>query len=238
MTHFSGTILEAIETLRAGLGESRRFRREPWPLTGLLLENPLDSVTAPRYINIPPEAFPILRSGADGVHYAFWIDDPGAEAVPPVVRVAPKAGLPERITLVAHTPAEFLELIEITGTAREKKRDVAAQYEEQAALERAAVIRYPTMDSLGVVCPEEPGGVRLRPSDLRDPEGFPEAVERLLAQGSPGLALAAARDLIVEAHPVDVPRFEESCGRVYRRLGRGLLADVVSATLDWHRRMA
>lgn len=244
MTHFSPTILEAIETLRAGLLTGRRFQKEPWPLTGLLLENPLDSVTTPRFINIPPEAFPILRSGADGVHYALWIDDPGADAVPPVVRVAPKAGLPERISLVAHTPAEFLELIEITGTAREKKRDVAAQYEEQAALERAAVIRYPTMDSLGVVCPEEPGGERPKLAELKrwaGPEGsgqFHEAVGRLLAQGSPGLALAAARDLIVDAYPVDVTGFEDACGRVYRRLGRDLLADVVAATLDWHRRMA
>ena len=48
----------------------------------------------------------------------------------------------------------------------------------------------------------------------------------------------SARDLIVDAHPVGVTRFEQTCGRVYRRLGRDLLADVVEATLDWHRRMS
>lgn len=244
MIHFSHTILETIEALRAGLEASPRFRKEPWPLTGLLLDNPLDSVTTPRFVNVPAEAFPILRSGADGVQYALWIDDPRAEAVPPVVRVAPKAGLPERITLVAHTPAEFLELIEITGTARERKKTVAARYEEEAALERSAVIRYATMDSLGVVCPDEPEGPRPRSSELKRWAGregsplFHDAVERLLAQGSPGLALAAARDVIVDGHPVDVIDFESACGRVYRRLGRALLADVVASTLDWHRRMA
>ena len=232
---FSKTILRAIRTLRRGLEASKRFQKEPWPLTGLLMDNPLDSVTTPRFLSVPPEAFPILRSGADGVHYALWIDDPQAEALPPIVRVAPKAGLPERISLVAHTPAEFLELIEITGTARSRKRDVAARYEEDAALERAGVIRYATMDSLGVVSSEEPEGKRPRPTE---PRGWTGAVEQLLAQGSPGLALAAARDLLVGADPFAVEDFEGLCGRVYSRLGRELLADVVRATMDWHRRMA
>ena len=244
MTRFSKTILEAVDMLRTGLRESRRFRKEPWPLTGLLLDNLLESVTTPRFLTVPPEAFPILRSGTDGVHYALWIDDPNAEAVPPVVRVVPKAGLPERITLVAHTPAEFLELIEITGTARDRKREIARRYEEGAALERSAVIRYATMDSLGVVCPDEPPAARPGTAQLKAWVGrdgsslFHDAMERLLAQGSPGLALAATRDVIVDAYPVDVTGFDAACGRVYRRLGRDLLADVVASTLDWHRRMA
>ena len=136
---------------------------------------------------------------------------------------------------MAHTPAEFLELIEITGTARSRKKDVAAQYEEQAALERSGVIRYATMDSLGVVSPDEPEGARPRPAGALEWTG---AVEQLLAQGSPGLALAAARDLLVGADPFAVKDFEGLCGRVYSRLGRDLLADVVRATMDWHRRMA
>jgi len=238
VTPFSKTILRSIRTLKRGLEASRRFQREPWPLTGLLLDNPLDSVTTPRFMGVPPEAFPILRSGADGVHYALWIDDPRAEALPPVVRVAPKAGLPERLRLVAHTPEEFLELVEISGTSLAKKRDVSAQYEEEAALERAARVRYATLDSLGVVCPDEPAAPRPRPADLKGPGSFREAASRLLAQGSPGLALAAARDLIVDANPVEMNGFESVCGTVYRTLGRTLLADVVASTLDWHRRMA
>jgi len=238
---YSRAVLDSIATLRAGLAASARFRRDPWTATGLLSDRPYEPGIPPRHLHIPPEAFPILQSGREGVHYALWLDDPRNGGVPPVVLVRPRSGLPETIQLVAESPVAFLELVEAAGIAREARRDLVADREERAALERAAATRHGTLDSLGVVAPEEPAAPRPPHEELRgwlgrDSAPFRATVDGLLARGCPALALALVRDVIVGSNPLEVEGFEDAATRTYRALGRDLLARILGLTLDWHRR--
>jgi hypothetical protein len=244
MSGISTGIRAALRTLKVGLRTSKAFAKEPWALAGLLSEKGEDELGMPRYANIPPEAFPILRSRQEGIHYALWLDDPSANTEPSVVEVRPKSGLPETLRIVARNPQEFLQVIETSGIRREKSRVWTEKVEERAALERARRVRYPTIDGLGVVCPPEAAAERPTLSELGGWTGpewsrlFRGSVERWLKEKAPGLALAVARDLLITGRGLLIDGFERSLAQVYHRLGRSLLARVTLSTYDWHRRMA
>jgi hypothetical protein len=240
MGDYSRAVLDSLATLRAGLAASARFKREPWIPVGLLSDRPHELGVPPRHLHLPPEAFPILQSGREGIHYALWLDDPRMGGVPQVVLVSPRKGLPETIRLVAETPVAFLEVVEAAGLWRDSRKDLAADREERAALERAAVIRHGTLDSLGVAAPEEPPAPRPPHAEVRAWLGrssakFHEAVDGLLSRGCPGLALALVRDVIVDSNPLEVEGFDQAASRAYRALGRDLLARILELTLEWHR---
>lgn len=244
MSGISAAVRAAVRALKVGLRTSKAFAREPWVLSGLLAEKGEDDLGMPRFAHVPAEAFPVLRSGQDGIHYALWLDDPAANVEPLVVEVRPKSGLPETIRIVARTAQEFLQVIETSGIGRRKARTWTEKVEERAALERARRVRYPTIDGLGVVCPPEAAGERPTLSELGGWTGpewsrlFRGSVERWLKEGAPGLALAVARDLLITGRGLQIDGFERSLAQVYHRMGRSLLARVTLSTYDWHRRMA
>jgi hypothetical protein len=240
----SAAVRAAVRTLKVGLRTSKAFAREPWAPAGLLAEKGEDELGMPRYANIPPEAFPILRSRQEGIHYALWLDDPAANSEPLVVEVRPRSGLPETVRIVCRSAAEFLQVIETSGTGRRRSREWTEKVAERAALERAKRVRYPTIDGLGVLCPPEAAGERPTLSEVGGWTGpewsrlFRGSVERWLKEGAPGLALAVARDLLITGRALQIDGFERSLAQVYHRLGRTLLARVTLSTYDWHRRMA
>ncbi len=244
MSGISAAVRAAVRALKVGLRTSKAFSKEPWAPAGLLSDGGEDESGMPRYANVPPEAFPILRSRQEGAHYALWLDDPAANVDPPVVEVRPKSGLPETLRIVARNAQEFLQVIETSGTRRQKSRSWTEKVGERAALERARRVRYPTIDGLGVVCPPEAAAERPTLSELGGWTGpewsrlFRGSVERWLKEGAPGLALAVARDLLITGRALQIDGFERSLAQVYHRLGRAPLARVTLSTYDWHRRMA
>lgn len=244
MSGISAAVRSAVRALKVGLRTSKAFARDPWIFAGLLSEKGEDELGMPRFAHIPAEAFPILRSRQDGIHYALWLDDPAANVEPLLVEVRPKSGLPETLRIVARNAQEFIQVIETSGTRRQKSRDWTEKVEERAALERARRVRYPTIDGLGVLCPPEAAGERPTLSELGGWTGpewsrlFRGSVERWLKEGAPGLALAVARDLLITGRGLQIDGFERSLAQVYHRMGRSLLARVTLSTYDWHRRMA
>lgn len=230
LDQFSKRIQSAIGWLKENLPEGK------WSTEGLLAD--ASSRPTSRYSNVPPEAFPILNLGVDGVHYALWIDDPNASAEPPVVMVSPMDPLPETITIVTSTVDEFALLIKRAGEWLHEDQRAAELSAAKARKIRESMIRYQTLDTMGVVCAEEP----LQPAPHLDSLVKQESdqilkttVEGLLKAGIPGKTLVLLRDFLQRA-PSKQSMIGDALAVTYRALKRELLAEIAEVAYKGARR--
>ena len=227
---FAPAIADAIATLdRAFAAPAAPVRR-----SGLLVRDPAEADC--RYLMVPAEAFPFLDQGLDGCHYALWIDDPARDVAPPVVAVWPMDPVPETVQLVASSATDLVALVAAVGAVPGAGAGVVADlHRARARASRARDVRYRTADGLGVVAPPETDAPRPDPGELagwaraRDGAALRRAVDRWLAGGTPGLALAVCRDLIATGDASAILGFAGACADVYRALGRDRLAAIAAA---------
>lgn len=219
-------IREALDRLRAA---HQHDAFEHWSPAGLLLGHEVER----RDCNVPPEAFRVLHSHADGVHYALWIDDAAADLEPPVVTVSPMDA--QTIRLVAASVDELLAVVETAGAWLVDDEEAAAAAKVRAQLARRSAISIATDDRMGVVCSPEPTSAmpdRERLLEwLDEPSRARVALAQLCRAGSPGHALSVARDLIARGAG-DRRELAEAFAEVYRALGRALHADVMLAKVN------
>ncbi len=216
-----------------------------------------------RYVGTPAELVVFGRSGTDGGHFGFLVDDETAtRGEYPIVEVYPRS----EITIVGATFAEFVGYLVVTerevyaaegespppeldrlANLVERRLGVAIPAGRQEALDRAKRCRagtVPTEDGLGIVLPA--AGVDADyladldwPDSAPDPSRLDEA-ERRLEDGEPGTALVLARNFRHLYWYDDWDRGRQFIRRTasilsaaYRALGRDRAAARVRAVTDW-----
>ncbi len=219
---FATPIRDAIALLST---ERDRWRADAMRPSGIVT----DEIVEARYGCVPVEAFPFLDTGADGCHYALWIDDAAQDWAPCVVFVCPMDPTPERIRLVAANATDAITLFQRAGYWFQDDEQAVRALEARAVDARAPRIVHATDDGLGVVC-AEPSAIRPDHATLQAWSDDADTLRARMSTLSPGLALAAARDLIARHDAAGLEPFADLCAAIYRALGRPLHAEIAAKT--------
>ena len=194
----------------------------------------------------PPEFVTLLVGDADGLHWGYYVDDPGAGPFPvanyyhnDAFQLSVDSDLPQAVAAYAGNVHDQVEELigSDPGSAEEGRqklqridavRKTLAAYQSRGSVRRVAAA--PTRDGMGIVVPAGSYAPLGKVDPFRDALYSPSAaeVERLrtaaldaLRNGYPGTALKLGKDLWDYAE-----FFEVSCellAAAYDALGRPLL---------------